>query len=106
MVCLSCRAEHPIIMDIARQVTIPVYGLAYKDDNQAVQQWLVQYGDPYKKVGLDTAGQVAIDWGVYGTPETFFIDAKGVIRHKHVGPLTHAIWRQEFEPLLAGMTHA
>ncbi len=104
--CLSCRAEHPILVDLARQGTIPIYGLAYKETPDTVRAWLSEYGDPYRAVLLDARGQAAIEWGVYGTPETFFVDGGGTVRHRHVGALTHAVWQQEFLPLVERYKYA
>ena len=98
--CPACRAEHPILVDLARQSKIPFYAIAYKDEAESVRSWLTNYGNPYKKVGLDEAGQVGIEWGIYGTPETFLIDNQGVIRYRHTGKLTHAIWEKAFKPYL------
>ena len=98
--CSACRAEHPILVDLARQTTIPFYAITYKDEAESIRRWLNEYGNPYRKVGLDSTGEVGIEWGVYGTPETFLIDKQGIIRHRHVGKLTHAIWEREFKPYL------
>lgn len=86
--CVSCRIEHPVLMAYRAQGKLPVVGLNYKDTTEAAQRWLHQHGNPYNFVPFDETGRVGIDFGVYGSPETFFVDAAGVIRHKHVGPLT------------------
>ena len=75
--CTACQQEHPILMDIARTQTVTIYGFDYKDSEQAAKKWLTDFGNPYQTVGFDGAGQVAIDWGVYGTPETFVVDKIG-----------------------------
>ncbi len=98
--CISCRVEHPILMDIARSNIVSVYGLNYKDNRQAAQQWLQRYGNPYSKIAFDGAGRVAIDWGVYGTPETYVIDKKGIIRFKYIGPLTQQVWQEQVLPVV------
>ncbi len=98
--CESCREEHAELLDIARDYQVPIYGLDYKDERDAAKQWLQQFGDPYAMVGFDNNGNVAIDWGVYGTPETFVIDKAGVIRYKFIGPLTDTEWRNELLPVV------
>jgi len=84
--CVSCRAEHQLINALARQ-GISIYGINYKDELDEARQWLNAFGNPYVKSGHHLDGRVGIDWGVYGTPETFIIDKKGVIRYKHIGPI-------------------
>lgn len=86
--CVSCRIEHPVLMAYQQQRRLPVVGLNYKDSTEAALRWLRQHGNPYAFVPFDETGRVGIDFGVYGSPETFFVDAEGVIRHKHIGPLT------------------
>ena len=96
--CGACRYEHPILMDLNSSQQVVIYGIDYKDDRAKANAWIKQYGDPYRKVGFDPSGITSINWGVYGTPETFLLDAKGIIRYRHVGPLTHLVWQQEFVP--------
>ncbi|MCF6287884.1 MAG: DsbE family thiol:disulfide interchange protein [Proteobacteria bacterium] len=98
--CPSCYAEHPIITEFVRQNIIPVYGLNYKDEQDVAKGWFQQFGNPYKAVIVDIDGLVAIDFGVYGAPETFLIDADGIIRHKIVGELTPQNIQQELLPLI------
>ena len=86
--CVPCRAEHPLLVELARKRVAPLYGLNYKDKADTAQAFLRQLGDPYTATVVDADGRVGIDYGVYGVPETFVIDKAGVIRHKHVGPLT------------------
>ena len=87
--CVSCRQEHPVLIELDRQKKIMIVGLNYKDDRAAAIAWLKQYGgDPYAISAVDADGRVGIDFGVYGVPETFLIDKNGVIRDKHIGPLT------------------
>lgn len=86
--CKSCKQDHAMLMNIARSHKVKVFGLDYKDNRKDALAWLQQYGNPYSRVGFDATGDVAIDWGVYGTPETFIIDKQGVVRYKHIGPLT------------------
>lgn len=96
--CITCQMEHPILMDIAHQVKI--YGLNYKDDPRSARTWLQQHGNPYAVVIADPQGLLGIDWGVYGTPETFIIDPQGVIRYKYVGAISPEVWREELAPLV------
>jgi len=98
--CAGCRAEHDILMRLARTGQAPIIGLNWKDDRQLAQQSLRDYGNPYAVTGFDKDGRVAIDWGVYGAPETFVMDAAGVVRYKHIGPLTEQIVTDEILPLL------
>lgn len=98
--CPSCRVEHPMITEFARQNIIPVYGLNYKDEMPAAKAWLNQFGNPYKDILIDKQGLVGIDFGVYGAPETFLIDAQGIIRHKIIGELTPMNIQNELMPLI------
>ena len=98
--CAPCREEHPLVVAFARRAGVPVYGLNYKDQTAAAQNWLRQLGDPYAATLVDADGKVGIDWGVYGVPETFVIDKQGTIRFKHIGPLTEDAIRTKLEPLL------
>ena len=86
--CAPCRVEHPTLMDLSKDPSIRVVGVNYKDNPENARRFLGQLGNPYAAVGADTAGRAAIDWGVYGVPETFIVGADGTIRHKHIGPLT------------------
>jgi len=86
--CVSCRQEHPVLMRLARQNIVPIYGLNYKDTREAGIKWLNDFGDPYVASGFDVNGRVGIDYGVYGVPESYVIDKQGVIRYKHTGPVT------------------
>jgi len=99
--CVSCRREHEVLLQLARTGAAPIYGLNYKDDRAAAQRWLQQLGDPYVANAFDSDGRVGIDWGVYGAPETFIIDRQGIIRHKHIGPLTAGALENEILPLIA-----
>lgn len=96
--CVSCRHEHPLLVELARQGVIPIYGLNYKDERGAAKDWLRKLGNPYTASAYDEDGRVGIDWGVYGVPETFLVDARGVIRYKHTGPLTVESWQNELLP--------
>jgi len=86
--CVACREEHPLLISMARKNMVPIYGLNYKDAPRDAQGWLDQHGDPYVENAVDYKGDVGINYGVYGVPETFLIDKQGVIRHKVIGPLT------------------
>lgn len=98
--CVGCRQEHGALLEIARRGEIPIVGLNYNDDRQAALNWLEQLGNPYAVNAFDGEGRVGIDWGVYGAPETFLVDANGKVLKKHVAPITVQIWEQEFVPLL------
>ncbi|QGZ40662.1 cytochrome c biogenesis protein CcmG/thiol:disulfide interchange protein DsbE [Pseudoduganella flava] len=89
--CAPCRVEHPLLMRFAQQGLAPVVGLNYKDAEDAATTWLRTQGDPYVFSAADPAGRIGIDYGVYGVPETFVIDAHGVIRLRHAGPLTREV---------------
>jgi cytochrome c biogenesis protein CcmG, thiol:disulfide interchange protein DsbE len=98
--CAACRIEHPLLVDMARQKLAPIVGLNYKDKRADGVQWLKKYGDPYVLSAYDIEGQVGIDFGVYGVPETFVIDKQGVIRYKHIGPITPEALEKKIKPLL------
>jgi cytochrome c biogenesis protein CcmG, thiol:disulfide interchange protein DsbE len=99
--CVSCREEHPVLMALARQNIVPIYGLDYKDKNEDGEAWLRNGGDPYTVIASDTEGRIGIDYGVYGVPETYVIDKQGVIRYKQIGPVTHESLQQKILPLVA-----
>jgi cytochrome c biogenesis protein CcmG/thiol:disulfide interchange protein DsbE len=96
--CGGCREEHDTLLAIAKQNVVPLVGLNWKDDNTAAQRWLRQLGNPYAVVAEDRDGRVAIDWGVYGAPETFLIGADGTVLYKHIAPMTMETWTKEFLP--------
>jgi len=104
--CVSCRQEHPVLMDFARQQVLPIIGLNYKDGREAGQGWLRQFGNPYTVSGFDADGRVGIDYGVYGVPETFVIDKKGVIRYKFTGPVTPEAITEKLLPLIKELNRA
>lgn len=101
--CVSCRAEHAVLMELAKTGKVNLYGLDYKDERDSAQSWLAQLGNPYIANAFDQNGRVGIDWGVYGTPETFIMDRQGIIRHKHIGPLTREVLTSEILPLIAAL---
>lgn len=96
--CVPCRQEHPLIQRLAREV--PVHGLNYKDKPDDAARWLDELGDPYSRTGADLDGRVAIDWGVYGVPETFLVDREGRIAYKHIGPVTPRVMDEKLMPLI------
>lgn len=98
--CAACLEEHPVLMEYARRGTVPIYGLNYKDEPKAGLQWLRRHGNPYVDSLVDRDGRIGIDYGVYGVPETFVIDRQGVIRLKHIGPLTSQVLTQKVDPLV------
>jgi len=98
--CGGCRQEHETLLEIAKENRVPMVGLDWRDDRALALQWLAQLGNPYAAVAFDPEGRTAIDWGVYGAPETFLISADGKVIHKRIGVMTMDIWRQEFLPLL------
>ena len=98
--CVSCRQEHPVLMDFARRAVVPMVGLDYKDTHDDAQRWLVQHGDPYALSAVDADGRVGIDYGVYGVPETYVIDKAGTIRYKQIGPITDEVLQATILPLI------
>jgi cytochrome c biogenesis protein CcmG/thiol:disulfide interchange protein DsbE len=94
--CVECRAEHQALLAIQRSGVAPLVGLNWKDEDALATQWLAQLGNPYEKVALDRDGRVAIDFGVYGAPETFLINDAGIIVYKYVGPMSDEVWQREF----------
>lgn len=101
--CPACRDEHPQITALARSGKIRVLGYNYKDAPEDAQRWLKEFGNPFEFVLADEEGRVALDWGIYGAPESFLVDASGVIRWKTIGPITDAVVREQIEPQLAAM---
>lgn len=104
--CGSCRVEHPVLMDFAKSQTIPMIGLDYKDQRDEGSKWLREHGNPYLVSAFDASGLVGIDYGVYGVPETFVIDKKGLIRMKFTGPLTPEAIRTKLLPLIEELKRA
>jgi cytochrome c biogenesis protein CcmG/thiol:disulfide interchange protein DsbE len=99
--CPSCVQEHPQLMRISREEDISVFGINYNDDTAKALAWLQRYGNPFQLNIADHDGQLAIDLGVYGAPETFLVDAKGVIRYRHVGVVDERVWADIFAPMIA-----
>ena len=104
--CVSCREEHPVLLDLAASGAVPIYGLNYKDKREDGLAWLKGMGDPYKLSIYDFDGRVGIDYGVYGVPETYVIDKAGVIRYKRIGPLTPQIVKEKVLPLVRELERA
>jgi cytochrome c biogenesis protein CcmG, thiol:disulfide interchange protein DsbE len=98
--CVSCRVEHPLLVQLEKSGVVPIYGLNWKDRREDAVAWLNKFGDPYKASLADVDGRVAIDFGVYGAPETFVIDKQGVIRYKHIGPISAEAMRTTILPLV------
>jgi cytochrome c biogenesis protein CcmG, thiol:disulfide interchange protein DsbE len=94
--CVACRDEHAVLLDIARQNRVVIVGLDWRDNDDDARQWLTRLGNPYSVVAVDREGRTAIDFGVYGAPETFFVDAEGRVQYRHVGPMTPEVWEREF----------
>lgn len=98
--CVSCREEHPVLVEFSRRNIVPVYGLNYKDERKDALAWLARLGNPYTLSIMDRDGRVGIDYGVYGVPETYVIDKQGVIRYKQIGPVTPEILDAKIVPLV------
>jgi cytochrome c biogenesis protein CcmG/thiol:disulfide interchange protein DsbE len=98
--CVSCRDEHPLLIEYAKSGVVPIYGLNWKDKREDALSWLDELGDPYVLSASDLDGRIAIDYGVYGAPETYLIDKSGVIRYKQIGPVTPDVWQDKFLPLV------
>jgi cytochrome c biogenesis protein CcmG, thiol:disulfide interchange protein DsbE len=98
--CVPCRTEMPLLVELAEAGTVTIYGINYKDDPEAALSFLEELGNPYTRIGADS-GRVAVDWGVYGVPETFIIDAEGRIAYKHIGPFDERSLEEEILPIVA-----
>ena len=104
--CPTCRAEHAELERIANEYGVRIFGINYKDDPAAARRWLLRYGDPYVFSVMDADGSLGIDLGVYGAPETFLVDAEGVIRYKRVGAVDQRIWETRLAPILEELRDA
>ena len=102
--CVSCRDEHPVLVEFAKRGKIPLYGLNWRDKREDALAWLDRFGDPYVASGVDRDGKVAIDFGVYGAPETYLVDREGIIRFKQTGPLTRQVIEERIIPLAAQLS--
>lgn len=99
--CSGCRQEHETLLTLARDSGIAIFGINWKDDSEQARKWLESLGNPYVAVGVDAEGRTAIDWGVYGAPETFLIGPDGTVLYKHIAPMSLDVWRSEFLPRIA-----
>lgn len=99
--CVPCRAEHPLFLQLQRDGSAPIHGINYKDRPEEAARWLDELGDPYRRTGADLDGRVAIDWGVYGVPETFVIDRDGCIAYKHIGAVSPEVMDRTLKPMIA-----
>ena len=98
--CVPCRAENPLMVELSKTGEVPIYGINYKDKAGEALAFLDELGDPFTRIGADLSGRVAIDWGVYGIPETFVIDAAGRVAYKHVGPFNRQILEEDILPVV------
>ena len=98
--CVACREEHPLLMHLKAQGVVPIYGINYKDKPEDAARWLDTMGDPYTRTGADRDGRVAIDWGVYGVPETYVVDRAGRIAFKQIGPVNEQVLSETILPLI------
>ncbi|MEP3112105.1 DsbE family thiol:disulfide interchange protein [Nisaea sp.] len=98
--CGPCRVEHPVLMRLAAETDLQLVGINYKDEQNAALAWLRELGDPFGRIGVDGDGRAAIDWGVYGVPETYVVDVDGHIRYRHVGPLTSHALKETILPMV------
>jgi cytochrome c biogenesis protein CcmG/thiol:disulfide interchange protein DsbE len=98
--CVTCREEHPVLVELSKQKIVPIIGLNYKDQSDDARAWLKKFGDPYVMSLVDAKGKIGIDYGVYGVPETYVIDRDGVIRYKKIGPVTPDTVREKILPLV------
>lgn len=100
--CAACQVEHPVLMKLAREQNVEIVGMDYKDTPADITAWLQQHGNPYRTVVMDEHGTAGLDWGVYGVPETYALNAQGIIVYKHVGAMTDDVWQKKIVPLLKG----
>jgi cytochrome c biogenesis protein CcmG/thiol:disulfide interchange protein DsbE len=100
--CEGCQVEHPVLLKLAKEFNVEIIGMDYKDKPEDVSNWLMRHGSPYRRVVMDEQGTAGLDWGVYGVPETFVLNAAGVIVYKQIGPMTEEVWRSKIAPLMAG----
>ncbi|HVY83332.1 MAG TPA: DsbE family thiol:disulfide interchange protein [Steroidobacteraceae bacterium] len=104
--CVTCRQEHDTLLKIQEMNQVPLIGVNWRDEDTLALQWLSDLGNPYSQIAVDREGRLAIDLGVSAAPESFLVDANGVIVHKHSGALTMEVWKRDFEPLIAGSPRA
>ena len=101
--CGECRQEHETLLQVHRAGVVPIIGLDWRDDDTQARSWLAQLGNPYQSVAVDRSGRIAIDWGVYGAPETFLVNPQGIVVYKHIGALTPDTWTHEILPRVSGL---
>jgi cytochrome c biogenesis protein CcmG/thiol:disulfide interchange protein DsbE len=99
--CATCVEEHPVLLEIAKSGQVPLIGVAWRDAPEATTKWLAKYGDPFERIGQDPKSLAAIDFGVVAAPESFLIDANGIIRYKQAGPISVEDWKNKILPLIA-----
>ena len=99
--CKPCREEHPYIKRLSNAKGIKIIGINYKDNPQRTIKWLKELGNPYSNIAIDSNGQIGIDWGVYGLPETFIVNAEGIIKYRHVGPITKKVYNNFYSKVIA-----
>jgi cytochrome c biogenesis protein CcmG/thiol:disulfide interchange protein DsbE len=99
--CIPCRDEHPLLTALKAETNVRLFGINQKDAPENARAFLAALGNPYDAIGADANGRVSIDWGVYGVPETFLVDAQGIIRYKHIGPLSIDAIERELIPAIA-----
>ncbi len=104
--CAACRVEHPLLVRVANDEQLAIYGLNYKDKRVNAMRWLQQLGNPYIDSAFDQKGDVGIDYGVYGVPETFLIDKQGIIRYKHIGPIDQEDMDETILPMVRQLENA
>jgi cytochrome c biogenesis protein CcmG/thiol:disulfide interchange protein DsbE len=102
--CVPCRREHDVLMHVARESHVPIYGLNYRDTRDDAVGWLEALGDPYAASGFDADGKVAAGLELFGTPETYVVDTRGAIAYRHLGPITEDVWRNTLRPLVARLS--
>ena len=103
--CVACRDEHPILVKYSKTNALPIYGVDYKDDRKTALQMLEEEGNPYTVIAFDPEGRTSIDYGVYGAPESYLIDKKGVIRFKQIGPITDEVWNKKILPMASQLNN-
>ena len=99
--CKPCREEHPYIKRLSNTKGIKIIGINYKDNPQRTIKWLKELGNPYSNIAIDSNGQIGIDWGVYGLPETFIVNAEGIIKYRHIGPITKKVYNNFYSKVIA-----
>ncbi len=100
--CLPCRVEHPVLEKIATEYGVKIYGINYKDDPAKAREFLAELGNPFIAIGADRQGRTGIEWGIYGVPETFVIDGRGVVLLRYAGPMTEEIFLNRIKPVMDG----